>query len=211
MKTLIVSGGQPPSLELLNEELIDTDYIICADKGGEVLYKYGIEPDIILGDFDSIDKDTLNYYKEKHIIVDSFPSEKDFTDSYAALEKALAIGSDKIAFLGCTGNRLDHILGNLGLLYCCLDNGVDSYIKDGNNLIRLINKSCIIKPNGYNYFSLISYGTSVTGITLIGAKYPLNNYTLKLGECLGISNEFNEPQVEVQFKEGLLLLIQSKE
>lgn len=211
MKTLIICGGQPPSKKLLEEELIDCNFIICADKGGEILYNYGIKPDLILGDFDSISKEVLEYYKAQNILLGEFPPEKDFTDSYAALEKAIEIGSSEVGFLGCTGSRMDHVLGNLGLLLHSLNSGLEAYIRDDKNIIKLTNKPQVIRPKGYNYFSLISYGSSVTGITLKGAKYPLNNYNLKLGESLGISNEFEETEVNINFKEGLLLIIQSNE
>lgn len=211
MKTLIICGGQPPSRKLLDEELKSSDFIICADKGGEVLYHYGIKPNLLLGDFDSINEKALDYYKEQNIIVDKFPSEKDFTDSYLALEKAIEFGSREVVFLGCTGDRVDHVLGNIGLLLHSLNNGIESYIRDDKNLIKLINKPKTIKANGYEFFSLISYGGTVYGITLKGAKYPLINYNLKLGETLGISNKFNSEEVEIYFKEGMLLLIQSNE
>lgn len=211
MKTLIICGGQPPSKQLLDEELKSSNFIICADKGGEVLYHYGIKPNLLLGDFDSINEKALDYYKEQNIIVDKFPSEKDYTDSYLALEKAIEFGSDEVVFLGCTGDRVDHMLGNIGLLLHSLKHGIDCYIRDDKNLIKLINKPKTIRANGYKFFSLVSYGGTVHGITLKGAKYPLINYNISLGETIGISNEFKDEEVEIYFKEGLLLVIQSNE
>lgn len=211
MKIVILSGGNPPCYELIKEELRNCDKLISADRGTNILYKYGINPDIILGDFDSIDKEILKHYKKENVTIEKFPEKKDFTDSFAALSKAIELGADEIAFLGCTGSRIDHMLGNIGLLLRCLQLGIKCYMRDENNLIRLVHKPIIIEASGYKYFSLLSYGGEVKGITLLGAKYPLKDYNLKLGESLGVSNEIIEEKATIDFKEGLLLVIQSRD
>lgn len=42
-------------------------------------------------------------------------------------------------------------------------------------------------------------------------KYTLENYTLKLGSSLGISNEQIENEAEIEIKQGILILIKSKD
>ncbi|KAJ51513.1 thiamine pyrophosphokinase [Clostridium tetanomorphum] len=211
MKALIVSGGNPPSFSIIEEEVKKCDIIISADKGANVLYQYGIKPDLIVGDFDSIEKQVLEHFKLLNGIIEKFPEEKDFTDSHAALQKAIDLGAKEISLLACTGSRIDHLLGNIGLLYESLKLGVQTYIRDNNNLIRLVDKPLWIERKNYKYFSLLSYGDVVKGITITGAKYPLNNYNLKLGESLGVSNEVLNEKAYIDFKEGLLFVIQSND
>lgn len=211
MKIVVLSGGKAPSYELIKEELNECNILISADSGTNILHKYEIKPNIILGDFDSIDKGILKQYENQNVTIEKFPEEKDFTDSYAALEKAIELGAKEIVFLGCTGSRIDHMLGNIGLLLRCLQLGIKCYIRDENNLMRLVDKPITIEHFGYSYFSLISYGGDVKGITIEGAKYPLKDYTLKLGESLGVSNEIIEDKATIYFKEGLLLVIQSRD
>lgn len=68
MKAIIIAGGKAPSKELLKEEMKDYSYIICADSGANCLYEYGITPDFILGDMDSIDKKLFLILKKREYI-----------------------------------------------------------------------------------------------------------------------------------------------
>ncbi|EPY2274330.1 thiamine diphosphokinase [Clostridium sporogenes] len=211
MKAIIIAGGKAPSKELLKQEMKDYSYIICADSGANCLYEYGITPDFILGDMDSIDKRIFSYFKEKGVYMDKYPKDKDFTDGLVALNKAIELKADTIALLGCTGNRIDHILGNLGFLEICLKNNIKAYIKDENNEIFLIDKNISLKSRKPNYFSLQAYGSNVEGVTLFNAKFPLENYTLKMGDTLTTSNEFTDKELHIHIKSGTLIVIISKD
>lgn len=212
MKAVIFSGGQIPSIDIVREELQDTDFIMCADKGAEILYKYGIEPDEIIGDFDSIDKSIFQSFQNKNISIKKFPPEKDATDTFIALEEVLKRKVDEVVLLGATGTRIDHVLGNIGLLVECLKYKVKCYIRDDHNIIFLTDKKITLTYKGYKYFSLLSYGEKVRELTIKGGKYPLNNYELQLGESLAVSNEFSmDKSVDIDFKSGLLLIVQSRD
>ena len=67
-------------------------------------------------------------------------------------------------------------------------------LKDENNNIRLINTSTSLNGTVGQIFSVQSYGDEIIGLTIEGAKYPLNNYNLKIGQSITISNEFAAPQ-----------------
>ncbi|HZK70580.1 MAG TPA: thiamine diphosphokinase, partial [Clostridia bacterium] len=145
MKVIIISGGNPPSKELLIKEITGDTFLIGADSGANCLYCYNVKPDLLVGDFDSIDKKVLDYFKKNNCIIETYPTEKDFTDTEIAVEKALCMKPNKIILLGCTGSRVDHLLGNIGMLKICLENGVDACIKDENNYISLINAGASLK------------------------------------------------------------------
>lgn len=212
MKAVIFSGGQIPSIDIIREELNDADFIMCADKGAEALHKYGIEPDEIIGDFDSIDKSVFQSFQDKSIPIKKFPSEKDDTDTSIAVEEVLKRKVDEVVLLGCTGTRIDHVLGNIGLLTQCLKHKVKCYIRDDNNIIFLTDKRITLSYRGYKYFSLFSYGERVKDLTITGGKYPLNDYELQLGESLAVSNEFLlDKSVNIDFISGLLLIVESRD
>ena len=116
MKAVIVGGGDAPSKELLEEELSDADILICADGGGNCLYKYDKAPNYLLGDFDSIHKEILEFFTQSNCIIETYPTEKDCTDSEICFNKAIELKATNITMLGFTGSRIDHFLGNLGLL-----------------------------------------------------------------------------------------------
>ncbi len=211
MKAIIVSGGNPPPRELLIKEITGDTFLIGADSGANCLYSYNIVPNLLVGDFDSIDKNVLDYFKKSNCIIDIYPTEKDFTDTEIAVKKALSMKPNEIVFLGCTGSRIDHLLGNIGMLKICLEYGVNAYLKDENNTIRLIDTSTSLNGTVGEIFSVQSYGDEIVGLTIEGAKYPLNNYNLKIGQSITISNEFAMPQVELKFKSGTLMLILSSD
>jgi len=211
MKIIIVSGGNPPPLEFLLREITVDTFIIGADSGANCLYDYNIEPNLLVGDFDSIDKEAFDYYKKSKCIIDIYPKEKDFTDTEIAARKALSMKPNEIVFLGCTGSRIDHLLGNIGMLKICLEYGVNASIKDENNSVRLINTSTSLNGTVGQLFSLQPYGDEIIGLTIKGAKYPLNNYNLKIGQSISISNEFATSKVDLEFKFGTLMIILSKD
>lgn len=212
MKAVIIAGGQMPSSDIVKEEVKDAEYIICADRGAEVAYKYGIEPNDIIGDFDSIDKSILQSFKDRNVSIIKFPVEKDDTDTSIAVEEVLKKKVNEVVLLGATGTRMDHVLGNVGLLVKFLKHNVKCYIRDNNNIILLTDKNITLKYRGYKYFSLLSYGETVKELTIQGGKYPLNNYELKLGDPLAVSNEFLlDKNVNIKFKNGLLLIVESRD
>lgn len=209
MKAIIIAGGKPPSLELLDWEMKDSDYIICADSGANCLFNYKISPHYLLGDFDSIEKEAFNYFSNTACKIESYPKDKDYTDTELALIKAKALGADSIAFLGCTGTRLDHTLGNIGLLLKCLNKKIKGYIRDENNYMELINIPITISGYPEESFSLLAYNSPVKNLTIEGAKFPLKNYDLQVGESLTVSNEFKNLEIKITFSEGILLYLKS--
>ncbi len=211
MKVIIISGGNPPSRELLEKEITEDAFLIGADSGANCLYDYNILPDSLVGDFDSVSEKALEYFKKNNCSLDIYPAEKDFTDTEIAVNKALSMNPKEIIFLGCTGNRVDHLLGNIGMLKICLENGVNACIKDEKNNIRLIDVSTSINGVVGEIFSVQSYGDEIVGLTIEGAKYPLKDYNLKIGQSITISNEFAESQVQLKFRSGILMIILSSD
>ena len=130
-RVIIVSGGKHPSLELFRSIYEIGDFIIGADSGAEFLKREGILPDLLLGDFDSIKEETLLYFDGKTKVL-KYDAVKDFTDTEAAYEEAIKLHPEEIYFLGCTGSRLDHFIGNLSLLDRALKAGIKGYLMDFN-------------------------------------------------------------------------------
>ncbi len=161
MKILIITGGNI-NKEFLRNHLKENKYdeIIAADKGLEVLNKTNINPDYIIGDFDSINKEILEQYK--NIPITYLKPEKDFTDTHMALKLAIENGAKRITIYGAIGTRLDHSIANIHILKETLEKNIDTEIIDENNKIKLISKNTTIKKdNKYKYISLIPLTTNV--------------------------------------------------
>lgn len=169
-------------------------------------------PDYILGDFDSIDKKVLEKYKTQKIKINELKPEKDFTDTEEAINLAINLKSSEIVIIGAIGTRIDHVLANINVLKIALDNNIKAKIINEHNEIELINNELIIEKNNlYKYISIMPLTTQVEGITITGMKYPLENYTLTIGNSLGVSNEQIEKTAKIKVKDGILIVIKSRD
>lgn len=213
-KILIVTGGY------LEEEFLQTllskekySIIIAADRGLLALDILSIKPDYILGDFDSVPLDVLAKYKGKTIPIDIYPSMKDKTDTHIAFEKALSLNPSIIDLVGATGSRMDHTISNIDLLMLALNQGVSARILDSNNKIYLKKDSFSIYKEGQHgdFISLLSFSFQVNGLKLHGFRYPLDGITLEAGSSLGVSNELVSEEGRVEFDDGVLLVLETKD
>ena len=211
MKAIIVSGGKAPSKQLLLNEIKNSNLIIGADKGCEVLYNYNISPNYILGDFDSADKDIIKAMEVSGCEKIKYKKEKDFTDTEIAFNLAVEKGAKEIVLLGGTGTRYDHSLSNLGLMLKALKMSIILKIIDDNNIIFLTDKSMILKGNKGDTISFHAYCECVKKLNICGSKYDLINYDLCLGDGLTTSNEFIGNDIKITFDSGILMVLYTKD
>ena len=211
MKAIIVSGGKAPSKQLLLNEIKNSNLIIGADKGCEVLYNYNISPNYILGDFDSADKDIIKAMEVSGCEKNKYKKEKDFTDTEIAFNLAVEKGAKEIVLLGGTGTRYDHSLSNLGLMLKALKMSIILKIIDDNNIIFLTDKSMILKGNKGDTISFHAYFECVKNLNICGSKYDLINYDLCLGDGLTTSNEFIGNDIKITFDSGILMVLYTKD
>lgn len=206
-RAVIVSGGYPPSKELLFSKIKKDDFIIGVDKGCNYLYEYGIIPNLILGDFDSAKKEVIEYFKEKNTCVLEYNPEKDYTDTDLGYITAKEKGYNNILLFGATGTRLDHALGNLGILLKSLSEGVKLEIIDNNNRMFVVNKKSSFTGEYGQVISFHALSDEVKNFNIIGGKYELSNYDMKLLEPRAICNEFLDKEISITFDSGIILVI----
>lgn len=211
MNALIVSGGNAPSEKLLKKYLSLCDFVIGADKGNECLIKYDIKPDLSLGDFDSIDKDVLSIIETCGSKLLKFPPEKDYTDTEIAVMEALKRGAEKIYLLGGTGTRVDHTLGNIGLILTTKKKGAQLIMVDDNNEFYLAQSNMEIKGRYGNNISFHALSDTVRNFKIQGAKYNLDGYDMNLLDPRAICNEFVDTPIKISFDSGELLIIHSND
>ena len=228
---MIISGGSIQrefASGFLKEE--KADRIIAADSGLAFCEAENIVPDVILGDFDSISPacaaryhlNALQNGEKKHVMIqgkevllERFRPQKDATDTELAVEKACSLGADEVILLGATGSRLDHVLGNIALLYRMLQKGVRGWMVDRNCRVRVVQAGTyVIRRDGQfgNYLSIVPYGGAVEGLTITGTAYPLAGHTVHPGEeSLCVSNQITEEQAGISFDKGAALIIESRD
>ena len=214
MKTGLILAGGSLNLEFAGRFLEGKDFykIIAVDGGLAALKELCLVPDAIVGDFDTVDHEVLNQYRqEKEILWDEDQPEKDETDSELAIRTAVKLGCDSLVMLGATGGRMDHAIGNIHLLYSCLKQGIKGEIVDEKNRLYLIDGSQSFRAISCygKYISFLPLTEQVKGITLRGFKYSLTKKDIEIGTSLCISNELTGEVGTIEFDKGVLICIES--
>lgn len=214
-KAVIISGGtlyEELVLQTIREE--DAPCIIGVDKGVEFLYRHKIVPSYIVGDFDSLSQEIVDYYKnETHVPVREFNPVKDASDTEIAIRLAMTLGSDGMLILGATGNRVDHLWANIQTLMIPFKAGIEAVILDPMNRIRLIGGETHLKKEEAfgNYFSVFPLGGTVYELNIKGAKYPLADHTLTPYDSLCVSNQIEDDEVVIDFSSGVVILMETRD
>lgn len=211
MAALIIANGDDVHKSSL--EGIKIDYVICADGGLEKAENLQVVPDLILGDFDSVNRDVLEKYKKDSEIM-KYPAEKDFTDMELSIETAVEKGFRDIVLVGATGGpRLDHSLANMMLLEKYYNLGINIIIIDNNNKIQIIADNCdmLLNKKIGNFVSLIPLTENLNGLTLEGFKYPLDRVVVKRGSTLCVSNEIISDKGRIILEKGTAMLFISRD
>lgn len=204
-RALILGSGQDvPKLPLMDSEDV---LVVCADGGAALARKWGLRPAIILGDWDSLDLATLNYWAEREIPLKKFPADKDQTDLDLAVEYALEQRSTEIHIVGGWGTRVDHSLGNLELLYRLAQRQVPNFLyASGQKLSASWGNFKAFVEVG-STVSLLPITPTVKNVRTEGLQYPLTDANLTKGSTWTISNQAVTENISVQFSEGILLVV----
>ncbi len=116
---VLAAGGFPQS-EFALGILRDADFVICCDGAvREYVACMGVEPDVVIGDGDSIDDFTT---LTAQLVIDDSQETNDLTK---AIHYIYSVGKRRVCILGATGKREDHTLGNISLLLDYMRLGVD--------------------------------------------------------------------------------------
>jgi len=178
------------------------DFVIAADGGLRNCEKFGIKPDIILGDFDS-----LGYVPDGKN-VKQLPVEKDVTDMYKAALTGVEHGYKVIALFGGVGGRPDHTFANIALLADLADRGCKAFMfSDDYVIVALKNDSISFHKSLKGTISVFSFTNKSTGVCEKGLKYTLSNACLTNKFPLGVSNSFIGEEAEISVKRGTLIIM----
>jgi adenosine deaminase len=113
----IICNGEIELSQTLKDRFGKCLYRIGVDGGLNHCYKLEVNPDWIVGDFDSVEPEILQYYQTS-TEAKSLPRAKDCTDLEAAIEKAISVSGDsQVVVWGGLGGRIDHTLSNIFLLF----------------------------------------------------------------------------------------------
>ena len=194
---IFCAGG----FEKLAQPMGKDDYILAADGGLAHLQKLGIEPNGIIGDFDS-----LGYVPQNAQV---FPVEKDDTDSMLAVRKGLELGYQEFILYGALdGPRLDHTIANLQTLLFLERRGAKGTLVGLKYLITTVKDGVMKLPKAEEgIVSVFCLGEKAKGVTIRGLQYELDNGTLESSFPLGVSNHFVGKESSVAVENGTLIVM----
>lgn len=202
-KRFIIVGAGKISEGDLPVKVQTGDFICAADAGYISLLNAGQKPDLIVGDFDSMEEPKADCEVIK------LPVEKDDTDVSYCIKEGLKRGFKSFEIYGALGGaRLSHTLANIQLLSMIKDNGAEAVLSAGGTGIFLMRKgeSVFIEKNDIRSVSLFSLSDESI-VSTDGLKYPLKNG--KLGRCfpLGVSNSFEKESAQITVHEGEIAVV----
>lgn len=190
------------------------DFIICADQGYYYASLAKIKPNLLIGDFDSLNIDLPDDINIVH-----HPSEKDDTDTMLCLKYALEKDFDEILILGGIGGRIDHTIANIQAMAYTVDHWenndryqkIISMIDDKNRIILLKNNSVTIKGKMGQLLSIASFTNESKKVTTQGLNWNLKEANMSNTFPLGVSNYFVDSKAVVSVGDGTLLIILSQD
>ncbi|PHR22400.1 MAG: thiamine diphosphokinase [Hoeflea sp.] len=186
-------------------ELLQGARVIAADGGMRHAQALGVLPEVWVGDFDS----TPDGLSEFHAATPRmpFPAEKNFTDGELAIEEAIERGATRLVLIGSFGGeRTDHSLSHLLLAVTLAERGFEVVLTSGQEeAVPLLPGSRELELPAGSLFSVVAF-TDLAGLSLTGAKYPLDQADIAFGASRTISNVAEGP-VTASLGAGRALII----
>lgn len=208
MKAVIIAGGEELT-ETLAKSIDEETYLICADKGLNYADKYNLEPDLIVGDMDSVDFHILCKYKTVEQV--KFKPEKDFSDLELAINLAVEKNFNELDIYSAIGSRIDHSMSNIMLICKYADKNIKISLLANGCEIVFLNTCNVFDDIEYKYFSIIPVSKIVKGLSIENAKYELTDKNVCMGDTLCVSNEAKDGKLTIRKKDGNAILIFSNE
>lgn len=211
MDALIFANGEAqdgPAVRKIFETLDSKTLVVAADGGARNAALFGYTPTVVLGDLDSLDQYEAERLEEHGTTILRYSQEKDETDLELALMYVAKQGVKRVVIVGGVGGRLDQTFANVYLL--ALPDLIEREVLlvAGNQTVRLLRPGRqIIHGDVGDTLSLIPLGGPALGVSTVGLYYPLHSEPLRFGQARGISNVLTNPNVQIQFNTGLLLMI----
>ncbi len=206
-KCILIGAGDLTMGELT---VAEDDYVIAVDGGLSYCAILNVEPDLIIGDFDSVSaQEKLAVEQLQQTVPEKIcrlPECKDDTDMLAAIKRGIELGYKDFRIYAATGGRFDHTLANIQCLLYLKNHGAVGYLVDGTGMILVVqNEAVHFRKELEGTLSLFALTKEAKGVTIRGMKYQMQNGIITNDFPIGISNEFQGKEAEVSVEDGELV------
>lgn len=198
------------SEQLVAELAAGVDIVVGVDGGAAVCLRAGVVADLVIGDLDSLDPDSLARLEAEGVAIETYPSEKDDTDLDLALRVVRSRGVDAATVTGAFAGRLDHTLAAIGALVRAED--LRPVIREPDQIAWVLSgehrSRHPLTEIGATVSALALNGPAVVSFT--GVRWPLDRAVLGPLSSLGVSNLVVADPARFTVHEGTVLLVQPR-
>jgi thiamine pyrophosphokinase len=186
--------------------------VVAADGGTLALERWGVVPQAIVGDLDSLGLERARAYEARGVVVVPYSPEKDGSDLELAIAYAVRAKADDILLLGILGGaRFDHELANTLLIAADGYRGRRLRAVHGDVTVRALHAGEQLDLGGApgDLVTLLAVRGDAEGVRTQGLRYPLAGETLPFGAARGLSNVVVSAGASVACARGVLLVIET--
>lgn len=203
---LFVAGGKKPSREFFLN-ILGGRKVFCIDKGIEICRECDIAPEILLGDLDSAENSAIEWAQAKNIRIESYPADKDLTDTQLALKRAGEIFGEHVGIMtGCFGGRLDHLFS---VIFSCAAIKNKIFLADEREIVIYLRggEETTIKFYKKPFaVSLLPISSVCEGVSTKNLHWELKNATLPQLSPNATSNRADSDKISVRIGKGTLAI-----
>lgn len=177
-------------------------HLVAADGGAKTLLSLGIQPHVVIGDFDSLDDATRAALTTREVIHDP---NQNTTDFEKALEHTVRrLRATRVAVLGAEGDEPDHMLAALSAALARSEHADIRFILR-RSIVHIVRGPV---KRSFGTFS----GARVSLIPLVptdvrrtdGLEWDIDGTHLSLGDLISISNRAIAPEFSLSLGVGAL-------
>ncbi len=206
MTGILVTGGAYPERKHVERWLSEAALIVAADSGFDTARALGVEPDLVVGDMDSIgNRQDIESLPSASVRI--YPTDKDYTDTELGLQALADGGADRIIMIGGGGGRVDHFIGILAL-----------FDRDSHPALWVLPNAEVHSVEGRwrmhgaegEIVSFFPAGTDTCSMVSRGLKWQLDGLVWQKGDA-GVSNVVSDTRIEVDMLSGRLIMVRNLE
>jgi thiamine pyrophosphokinase len=205
---LVVLGGEASHPADLRRAAASA-FIIAADSGADHLARAKLTPHLLLGDLDSVSRQTLKRFRAKGIPIARFPRRKGRTDGELAIAEAMRRRPRELVVASAWGGRPDHSLANVALLERAARQGIVVRGIEAAARFEILSRrrAVHIGERKGTLVSVVPLSSRLVGLTLSGFEWDLRRANVTRGETLTLSNIVRSRRAKASLERGTALVV----
>lgn len=193
--------------EGLNIELDEHDLLVAADGGAGYCLDAGLNPHVLIGDFDSIDSTSSHAITCERI---TLPRDKDDTDTLAACKLGIERGYREFKIHAALGGDVGHEIANVQLLAFLRREGAHGVLYGRGQELHLIDAG--LSPARFHApvltrVSVFAFGGVADGVCERGLHWELEDARMEPNLPIGVSNRVEGGSFELGVRSGSLVVV----